>query len=83
MHLSMSCTCLPVHTDRLRAPKQLCQACSCGNAGSPCRHLCQCLLTSPLPQVVGDAIKPHLQPLTASQLRLLEIYMDKARGQAA
>lgn len=31
-------------------------------------------------QVVGDALKPHLEPLSASQMKLLVIYLDKARG---
>lgn len=30
-------------------------------------------------QVVGDALKPHLEPLSASQMKLLTIYLDKAR----
>lgn len=38
---------------------------------------------APLPQVVGDAIQPHLSPLSASQLKLLTIYRDKAAGLGA
>lgn len=33
-------------------------------------------------QVVGDALQPHLAPLTASQLKLLNIYIDKSRAAA-
>lgn len=34
-------------------------------------------------QVVGDSLRPHLQPLSASQLRLLDIFIGKARAAAA
>ncbi len=34
-------------------------------------------------QVVGDALQPHLEPLSASQLKLLHIYIDKSRPQGA
>lgn len=34
-------------------------------------------------QVVGSAIKPHLAPLSASQLKLLEIYCSRAASRTA
>ncbi|PSC71695.1 CLIP-associated -like isoform A [Micractinium conductrix] len=34
-------------------------------------------------QVVGDVLRPHLEPLSASQLKLLTIYRDKARAAGA
>ncbi|KAL4420688.1 hypothetical protein ABPG75_010344 [Micractinium tetrahymenae] len=33
--------------------------------------------------VVGDALRPHLEPLSASQMRLLGIYLEKARAAGA
>lgn len=36
-----------------------------------------------LSQVVGDVLRPHLEPLSASQLKLLTIYRDKARAAGA
>ncbi|KAL4451390.1 hypothetical protein ABPG77_009462 [Micractinium sp. CCAP 211/92] len=66
---------LAAHLEPLLAPG-LCAA-YCSPLADVRKATVDCLVAIWL--VVGEALKPHLEPLSTSQMKLLGIYLDKAR----